>query len=92
MIMKFKAKIDNFGRIVIPKKIRDEFGISKSSEIEINTTDNDEIIIKPGASKPFVKNKDGVLVVCSESVGSLEDILEGDRKERIRKILKDIEI
>ena len=92
MIMKFKAKIDNFGRIVIPKKIRDEFGISKSSEIEINTTDNDEIIIKPGASKPFVKNKDGVLVVCSEPVGSLEDILEGDREERIRKILKDIEI
>ena len=92
MIMRFKAKIDNFGRILIPKKIRDEFGISKSSEIEINTTDNDEIIIKPGASKPFVKNKDGVLVVCSESVGSLEDILEGDREERIRKILRDIEI
>ena len=92
MIMKFKAKIDNFGRIVIPKKIRDEFGISKSSEIEINTTDNDEIIIKPGASKPFVKNKDGVLVVCSESVGSLEDVLKGDREERIRKILRDIEI
>ena len=92
MRMKFKTKIDNFGRIVIPKKIRDEFGISKSSEIEINTTDNDEIIIKPGASKPFVKNKDGVLVVCSESVGSLEDILEGDREERIRKILRDIEI
>ena len=92
MIMKFKAKMDNFGRIVIPKKIRDEFGISKSSEIEINTTDNDEIIIKPGASKPFVKNKDGVLVVCSESVGSLEDVLKVDREERIRKILRDIEI
>ena len=92
MIMKFKAKIDNFGRIVIPKKIRDEFGISKSSEIEINTTDNDEIIIKPGASKPFVKNKDGVLVVCSEPFGPLKDILKGDREERIRTILGDIEI
>jgi len=92
MIMKFKTKIDNFGRIVIPKKIRDEFGISKSSEIEINTTNNDEIIIKPGTSKPFIKNKDGVLVVCSEPVGSLEDVLEGDREERIRKILRDIEI
>jgi AbrB family looped-hinge helix DNA binding protein len=92
MRMKYKTKIDNFGRIVIPKKIRDEFGISKSSEIEINTTDNDEIIIKSGTSKPFVKNKDGVLVVCSEPVGSLEDILEGDREERIRKILGDIEI
>ena len=92
MKMKFKTKIDNFGRIVIPKKLRDEFGISKSSEIEINTTDNDEIIIKPGTNKPFVKNKDGVLVVCSEPVGPLEDILEGDREERIRKILRDIEI
>ncbi len=92
MIMKFKTKIDNFGRIVIPKKIRDEFGILKSSEIEINTTDNDEIILKPGISKPFIKNKDGVLVVCSEPTGSLEDIIDRDREERIRKILKDIEI
>jgi len=90
--MKFKTKIDNFGRIVIPKKIRDEFGISKSSEIEINTSDNDEIIIKPGTSKPFVENKDGVLVVCSEPVGPLEDIFKGDREERIRTILGDIEI
>ena len=92
MIMKFKTKIDNFGRIVIPKKIRDEFGISKSSELEINTTDNDEIIIKSGTSKPFVKDKDGVLVVCSEPTGSLEDIIDRDRERRIRKILKDIEI
>jgi len=90
--MKFKTKIDNFGRIVIPKKIRDEFGISKSSEIEINTSENDEIIIKPGTSKPFVENKAGVLVVCSKPVGSLEDIFGGDREERIRKILGDIKI
>jgi len=92
MIMKFKTKIDNFGRIVIPKKIRDEFGISKSSEIEINTTDNDEIIIKSGTGKPFIENRDGVLVVCSEPIGSMEDILERDREKRIRKILRDIEI
>lgn len=88
--MKFKTKIDNFGRIVIPKKIRDEFGILKSSEIEINTTDNDEIILKSETSKPFIKNKDGVLVVCSEPTGSLEDVIDRDREERIRKILKDI--
>lgn len=44
----------------------------------MNTSDNDEIIIKPGTSKPFIENKDGVLVVCSEPVGSLEDILKGD--------------
>ena len=92
MIMKFKTKIDNFGRIVIPKKIRDEFGISKSSEIEINTTDNDEIIIKSGTGKPFIEDRDGVLVVCSKPVGSLEGILEGDKGKRIRKILRDIEI
>ncbi len=90
--MKFKTKIDNFGRVLIPKKIRDEFGISKSSEIEINTTGEDEIIIKPWANKPVIKKKDGVLVVCSESAGALGDIIDRDREERMRKILKDIEI
>ena len=34
MGMKFKTKIDRFGRIVIPKRIRDEFGITDNSEIE----------------------------------------------------------
>ena len=33
--MNFKTKIDDFGRIVIPKKIRDELGIKKDSRVSL---------------------------------------------------------
>ena len=89
--MKFKTKIDSFGRMVIPKKIRDDLGISKGSEIEIDSKDN-KIIIKTSTGKPFIENREGVLVVCSEPVGTLEGSLEKDREDRIKKILGDIEI
>ena len=91
MGMKFKTKIDRFGRIVIPKKIRDEFGIIDNSEIEIETTDANDIIVHPIIGMPFIEDKEGILVVCSEPTGSLDNFLNKDRENRIKKILKDIE-
>ena len=90
MGMKFKTKIDRFGRIVIPKKIRDEFGITDNSEIEIETTDKNDIIVHPKNGKPLVEDKGGILVVCSEPTEPLGDFIDKDRENRIKKILKDI--
>ena len=90
MVMKFKTRIDRFGRIVIPKKIRNDFGLSVNSEVEVETTAGNYIIVYPKPSKPFVLDKDGVLVVCSEPTESFENFLQKDRNERIEKTLKEI--
>ena len=90
MVMKFKTRIDRFGRIVVPKKIRNDFGFSVNSEVEIETTADNNIIIHPKPVKPFVLDKDGVLVVFSEPTEPFENFLIKDRNERIEKTLKEI--
>jgi len=86
----FKTKVDRFGRIVIPKKIRNDFGLTKNTEVEVEAT-TDNIIVHPKQSKPFVVDKDGVLVVCAEPTESFTDFLQKERDERLKKIAKDIE-
>ena len=47
MEIKIIRKIDDLGRIVIPKDVRLTLGISAGDEIEISVTDG-EVILKKG--------------------------------------------
>ena len=85
--MNFKTKIDDFGRLVIPKKIRDDLGISKDTNISIISKDNEIIIRIDNVNKPFIQDQEGVLVVCSEPTGPIKGSIERSRDDRIRKIL-----
>ena len=85
--MNFKTKIDDFGRLVIPKKIRDDLGISKGTEMSIISKDNEIIIRIDNVDRPFIKDQEGVFVVCSKPTGSLKEAIEKNRDDRIRKIL-----
>ncbi|MBN2072618.1 MAG: AbrB/MazE/SpoVT family DNA-binding domain-containing protein [Actinobacteria bacterium] len=91
MVIKFKTRIDRFGRIVIPKRIRDDFGIADNSELEIETTDRNEIIVHPKIATPFITDKGGILVVCSEPTAPFGNFLSKDRSDRIKKISKELE-
>ncbi|MBU4313759.1 MAG: AbrB/MazE/SpoVT family DNA-binding domain-containing protein [Actinobacteria bacterium] len=86
--MKFKTKIDKFGRIVIPKKIRNDFGLKNNTEVEVEAT-SDNIIVHPKPSNPFVIDKDGILVVCSEPLESFTDFLQKEREDRMKRVIKD---
>jgi len=90
MVMKFKTKIDRFGRIVIPKKIRNDFGLAVNSEVEVEAADGNNIIVRARQEKPFVIDKSGVLVVCSEPTEPFENFLKKERDDRIDKIIKEI--
>lgn len=39
-------KMDELGRIVIPKEIRDKYGLEEGTEIEINTIKDGNIILR----------------------------------------------
>lgn len=39
-------KMDELGRIVIPKEIRDKYELEEGTEIEINTSKNGEIVLR----------------------------------------------
>jgi len=82
--------LDRFGRIVIPKEVRNRLDLRAGSQIRIEETDNG-IVLKPIHGVPNLIERDGVLVFSGASLGSIEDALEKHRKERSDAIGKTLE-
>ena len=72
-------KIDNLGRIVIPKEIRNTLKIEDNAALEI-FTDNNSIVLKRsddfclicGSSKNIIKYKNKP--ICKNCIGQLNNI------------------
>jgi AbrB family looped-hinge helix DNA binding protein len=80
-----ETTLDKFGRIVIPKQVRDDLGLSAGSVLKLEERD-EEIVLKPIAESSPLVLKDGVLVFTGEVEGDLEAVLRRDRNERSRKL------
>ena len=76
-----EAILDKFGRIVIPKKIREDFNLIPGSPIRIEEG-KEEILLRPIEGEPSLTKKDGVLVFTGKSLENLEAKIEESRKER----------
>ena len=79
--------VDRFGRIVIPKKIREDFNLEAGTQIRFEESEQG-IVIKSVHGEPNLHWKDGVLVFSGAALGDLSDALERHREERARNILK----
>ncbi|BAC89650.1 AbrB/MazE/SpoVT family DNA-binding domain-containing protein [Gloeobacter violaceus] len=77
--------IDKFGRILIPKKVRDQLGLSASDKLDLEIRDG-VILLAPIQQEQKVYYKGGVLVVDSEPIGDLRTVIQELREERIRKL------
>jgi AbrB family looped-hinge helix DNA binding protein len=81
-----KTKIDKFGRIVIPKKLREEFGLTPGTQITVDPAE-DRIELKPVEDHPrLVRNEDGILVFVGEADIDVNAALRDDRSRRIQKL------
>jgi AbrB family looped-hinge helix DNA binding protein len=76
-----QAKVDEFGRVVIPKTTRSRFGLKAGSVLEI-TGDEQGIVLRPGPEKPFLKAKDGVLVFTGTAAADWEGAVRRLREKR----------
>ena len=82
-----EATLDRFGRIVIPKKIREDLHLQVGSPIRIEEGEG-EIVLKPVEGEPSLVKKDGVLVFSGKAVGNVETAIEEHREER-NKMLRE---
>ena len=80
-----ETALDKFGRIVIPKKIRDDFNLKPGSQIRIEESEQ-TIILKPVAGEPNLRWKDGVLVFSGALIGDLDKALETHREGRLKNL------
>jgi AbrB family looped-hinge helix DNA binding protein len=78
-----EATLDKFGRIVIPKQVRDDLGLSPGSVLKIEERDQGIVLKSIAESSPLLL-KDGILVFTGEVEGDLEAAFRRDRDERSR--------
>lgn len=85
---RIQIPIDRFGRIVLPKGIRDRLGVSAGTEFEVEETE-DAILLKPVQKKAHLIRKGGWLVVRSEKPldeDTVRKTIEKVREDRNRKL------
>ena len=66
-----EAILDKFGRIVIPKQVRDDLGLSPGAVLRVEEA-GEGIVLKPVPGQSPLIVEDGVLVFTGEVAGDLE--------------------
>ena len=89
--MTAKLTLDKAGRVVIPKKLRDELHLSSGDTLEIESQ-GDEFIIRPVREEATMFKEDGMWVIKTGKRLAVEDVnneIESMREERHRQIVGD---
>lgn len=80
-----ETTLDELGRVLLPKEIRDDLGLGPGAVLRIEERDSG-IFLMPEASTdtddPHLVRKDGVLVFTGRAEGDLESAVRRDRDER----------
>lgn len=81
-----EVTVDSAGRIVVPKAVRDRFGLRKDSRLELEETD-EGVILKPIKEGSALVRRNGRLVFTGHPIGKInwDRLVEEDREERMRK-------
>jgi AbrB family looped-hinge helix DNA binding protein len=80
-----KTMMDRFGRVVVPKDIRDRLGLRPGVEIEIDDKDN-ELVLRPVEHEPSLKLKKGIIVFSGKANGDLRGAVRAHREKRLSNI------
>ena len=79
-----ETTLDRFGRVVIPKQLREDLGLQPGSVLRIKQ-DDQKISIEPVHDEPTLVVKDGVLVYQGIATGDIERVIKAHRQERLNK-------
>ena len=81
-----QVAIDKFGRVLIPKAIRTHLGLKPGSLVDIEEHDH-EISLKLIQHKSLIEKKGSVMVFMGEAVGDIEDAIQTEREDRLKKYI-----
>ena len=82
-----KLKIDNAGRIVLPKPVRDRLGLRAGSDLDLAES-SDGILLTPVRQQPSLVRRDGLLVHKGKLPKGYEweRLIQDDREDRFKKL------
>ena len=82
------VKIDRFGRVLIPKKIRERLGIEAGQELELSV-EGRRVTLEPREQGATLVRKGNVIVFEGKLPKGEVDWVQATRQERDRIILED---
>ncbi len=77
-----QAIVDQVGRIVVPKAMRDRLGLTAGSTVDISLY-GDGLHVAPGGRTARLERRDGTLVAVSDTLITDDDV--ADLVESIRR-------
>ena len=80
-----RTTIDRFGRVVVPKELRDRVGFHPGTEIEIDEHDRG-IVLKQADQAAPLQDEDGVLVFAGKAIGDISGSIRMQREKRLQKL------
>lgn len=80
-----ETTLDRFGRILIPKKVRDDLDLKPGSRLRIDELEG-KILLKPVRGESHVVVKEGVLVFTGPAKGDIVGAVRAVREERLKKL------
>ncbi len=87
--MQFETTIDRFGRIVLPKELRDELGLEPGAVLAVEEQGQD-ILLKPRRDEAGLVRKGPVLVYTGKARGDLAAAVRSVREGRMRRLRKGV--
>ena len=80
-----EASVDRFGRVVIPKRIREQLGLHPGSPVRIEACQG-EVRVIPQQDHSGLVVKEGVTVYGGTATGDLDDTLRSLRDLRLDQL------
>ena len=80
-----ETTLDRFGRIIIPKNVREDMGLEAGAVLQIEKQ-GEKIVLQPVQGEPQVVEKKGILVFTGGAVGDVGSALHEHRRSRLKKI------
>ena len=85
--MESKLTVDQAGRVLIPKSLRDELRLGPGDVMELKS-EGDEILLRPVRARALIKKERGVWVYQGEAdeAKSITDLIDREREKRSREL------
>jgi len=81
-----EVTLDRFGRVVIPKAVREHLGLGPGTVLDIEEGEEEGILLRPRRPEPDLVEEDGVLVFTGEPTADLEAVVQRHRQNRSRQL------
>ncbi len=77
-----ETTLDRFGRVVIPKQVRDHLGLQPGAVLQIKQ-DRQKILMEPVHGEPRLALKKGILVFQGTAAGDIVGAIKKHRGKRL---------